>query len=118
MLKEGRKNDIKYHISKEQMEELVLLQRKILSVVWRYVKPGGQLIFSTCTLNRAENEENVRWIEENTPLRAISIEEKLPEALRGRTGEKGYLQLIPGVDACDGFFISKFVLEEKNGRMD
>ena len=114
----GRKNDIKYHISKEQMEELVLLQRKILSVVWRYVKPGGQLIFSTCTLNRAENEENVRWIEENTPLRAISIEEKLPEALRGRTGEKGYLQLIPGVDACDGFFISKFVLEEKNGRMD
>ena len=114
----GRKNDIKYHISKEQMEELVLLQREILSVVWRYVKPGGQLIFSTCTLNRAENEENVRWIEENTPLRAISIEEKLPEALRGRTGEKGYLQLIPGVDACDGFFISKFVLEEKNGRMD
>ena len=105
----GRKNDIKYHISREQMEELVLLQREILSVVWQYVKPGGQLIFSTCTLNRAENEENVRWLEEHTPLHAVSIEEKLPETLRGRTGAKGYLQLIPGVDACDGFFVSKFV---------
>lgn len=114
----GRKNDIKYHISGEQMEELVLLQRDILSVVWKYVKPGGQLIFSTCTLNQAENEENVRWIEAHTPLRAVSIEDKLPENLRGRTGEKGYLQLVPGKDDCDGFFVSKFVLEEENGEME
>lgn len=105
----GRKNDIKYHISMEQMEELVQLQREILSVVWQYVRPGGQLIFSTCTLNPAENEENVRWISEHTPLSAVSIEEKLPESLQGRTGAKGYLQLIPGVDACDGFFVSKFI---------
>lgn len=105
----GRKNDIKYHISMEQMEELVQLQREILSVVWQYVRPGGQLIFSTCTLNPAENEENVRWISGHTPLSAVSIEEKLPESLQGRTGAKGYLQLIPGVDACDGFFVSKFI---------
>lgn len=105
----GRKNDIKYHISGEQMEELVQLQREILSVAWQYVKPGGQLIFSTCTLNRAENEENVRWIEEHTPLYTVSIEEKLPEKVQGRTGNKGYLQLMPGVDACDGFFVSKFI---------
>lgn len=105
----GRKNDIKYHISKEQMEELVCLQRQILSVVWKYVKPGGQLIFSTCTLNQEENEENVHWIEENTPLQKVSIEEKLPDSLKKRTGEAGYLQLVPGIDRCDGFFVSKFI---------
>ncbi|MCI6858323.1 MAG: 16S rRNA (cytosine(967)-C(5))-methyltransferase RsmB [Eubacterium sp.] len=104
----GRKNDIKYQISEEQLHDLVLLQREILSVVWRYVKPGGEFLFSTCTINREENEENVRWIAENTPLIPISIEEKLPDVLKKRTGEKGYLQLIPGVDHCDGFFISKF----------
>lgn len=105
----GRKNDIKYHMTREQMRELADLQRKILSVVWQYVKPGGQLVYSTCTINREENEENVRWVQEHTPLRAVSIEEKLPEKLQGRTGTQGYLQLLPGIDESDGFFISKFV---------
>ena len=104
----GRKNDIKYHLTREQLDELVDLQRKILSLAWKYVKPGGTLIFSTCTLNRRENVENVRWIEENTPLRRVSVEACLPEELRGRTGEEGYLQLLPGIDGCDGFFVAKF----------
>ena len=84
------------------------LQREILSVVWQYVRPGGQLIFSTCTLLKEENEENAAWILEHTPLRPVSIEDRLPEKLRGRTGEKGYLQLLPGRDSCDGFFMARF----------
>lgn len=104
----GRKNDIKYQVSEEQLAALVALQREILTVAWRYLRPGGEMIFSTCTLNWAENEENVRWILENTPMRSVSIEERLPETLRGRTGAQGYLQLVPGVDACDGFFFAKF----------
>lgn len=104
----ARKNDIKYHISPAQMDELVSLQREILSVVWQYVRPGGQLIYSTCTLNRGENEEQVRWIKENTPLIAESIEERLPACLRGRSGVEGYITLIPGQDPCDGFFAARF----------
>ena len=104
----GRKNDIKYHLTADQLDELVKLQRKILATAWRYVKPGGTLIFSTCTLNRQENVENVRWIEENTPLQPVSVEECLPKDLRGRTGKEGYLQLLPGIDGCDGFFVAKF----------
>lgn len=104
----GRKNDIKYQMTKEQLGELATLQRQILSVIWKYVKPGGQMIFSTCTLNRGENVENIKWIEENTPMRLVSIEEHLPQNLKDRTGSQGYLQLIPGEDTCDGFFISKF----------
>ena len=111
----GRKNDIKYHISREQMEELVSLQRKILSVVWKYVKPGGQLIFSTCTINEKENEENVRWLLDHTPLSLASIEERLPKDLRGRTGEDGYIQILPGIDQGDGFFVSRFIRKDKKG---
>ncbi|MFR5733504.1 MAG: hypothetical protein ACLUD2_17820 [Clostridium sp.] len=40
----GRKPDIKYQVTKEDLEELAELQRDILSVVWKYVKPGGKLI--------------------------------------------------------------------------
>lgn len=104
----GRKNDIKYNITNVQIEELIMLQREILNNAWHYVKPGGKLIFSTCTLNKEENEWNVNWIRENTPLISVSIEERLPESLRGRTGKQGYIQLIPGVDCCDGFFLSCF----------
>lgn len=104
----GRKNDIKYHLTEEQLAELVALQRKILKIAWRYVKPGGTFVFSTCTLNQQENVENVRWIEENTPLRTVSMEKFLPKTMQGRTGEKGYLQLVPGQDGCDGFFVAKF----------
>lgn len=107
----GRKNDIKYHITQEQIKELVRLQREMLSVAWRYVAPGGELVFSTCTINEEENEENVQWIKEHTPLRPVSIEDKLPHVLRGRTGEQGYLQILPGIDAGDGFFVSKFIRE-------
>ena len=67
------------------------------------------MIYSTCTLFDGENIENVRWIEANTPLRLVSIESQLPAELRGRTGEEGYLQLIPGQDQCDGFFFAKFI---------
>ena len=58
--------------------------------------------------NKGENAENIKWIEENTPLHLVSIEEYLPQNLKNRTGSQGYLQLIPGEDTCDGFFISKF----------
>ncbi|MBR0411018.1 MAG: 16S rRNA (cytosine(967)-C(5))-methyltransferase RsmB [Eubacterium sp.] len=108
----GRKNDIKYHISPGQLEELAALQRKILAASWRYVKPGGQLIYSTCTINTGENEENVRWIRENTPLKSVSIEDKLPPDLKGRTGPEGYLQILPGIDKGDGFFAAKFILPD------
>jgi len=105
----GRKNDIKYHADPARIRDLVDLQRKILEQAWRYLKPGGQLIYSTCTISEEENVDNVTWMAEHTPLKPVSIEERLPEELRGRTGKEGYLQLIPGIDRCDGFFFAKLV---------
>ncbi len=63
----GKKTDIKYKTSQEQLDELSKLQRQILSVVRDYVKPDGRLLYSTCTLNPGENEENVNWFLKEFP---------------------------------------------------
>ena len=60
----GKKTDLKYKMNPDTQEELVHLQRKILSVVHRYVKSGGKLLYSTCTIHRAENQENAAWFAE------------------------------------------------------
>lgn len=104
----GRKNDIKYNVSPDKLNSLVSLQRDILKNVTRYLKPGGTLIFSTCTIHKAENEDNFKWIGDNLPLKAESLDPYLPDALKCETSAAGYIQLIPGIHASDGFFISRF----------
>lgn len=102
----GKKRDIRYRMNPEQMEQLVELQKKILSVVWQYVKPGGILMYSTCTIHRAENEEMVQWLTENYPFRTERMEELLPEPCRN-SEQDGMLQLLPGIHRTDGFFLAK-----------
>lgn len=104
----GKKTDLKYRMTKEQQQELAAFQRKILAVVQSYVKPGGILLYSTCTIHREENEENVRWFLEEFPFEPAPLDDVLCEELRGGTTKQGYLQLLPGVHSCDGFFIAKF----------
>lgn len=103
----GKKPDIKCHMSLKKMEDLSRLQRQILSVVSEYVKPGGTLIYSTCTVNPAENEDNVRWFTENHPFKTDSLIPYLPGSLHGGTAKDGYIQLIPGIHPTDGFFIAR-----------
>ncbi len=104
----GKKPDIKYRVTPEGVESLVALQRRILSVVWRYVKPGGTLIYSTCTINRMENEEQREWLLEHFPFESRSIKANIGKAVRGEWLEDGYVQLLPGKYPCDGFFIAAF----------
>ncbi len=103
----ARKNDIKYNVTKERIEELVPLQRAILANAAAYVKPGGTLIFSTCTITKEENEENRRWLLEEFPLETVDFSDRLPEYFSEQAKE-GYLQLLPGIYGTDGFYIAKF----------
>ncbi len=112
----GRKPDIKYRMTMEQMEELAALQREILSVVQSYVKPGGKLIYSTCTIDRKENEENAAWFLENYPFDAMNLEGKLGETLNAASLRSGNIQLLPGIHPCDGFFIAAFQKNKDNGK--
>lgn len=86
----GRKNDIKYRVTKEQMDELIQLQRRIFGVVYRYVRPGGTLLYSTCTINPDENKGNVEWFLQHYDMFTLKK-------------ERLFLQ---GVDRCDGFYFA------------
>lgn len=103
----GKKNDIKYNMTKDGLLELVQLQREILSNAVQYVKPGGILIYSTCTINPAENEENFCWIQENYEFVPVDLTKELPDTVMAETARYGYIQLLPGVHPCDGFFVGK-----------
>ena len=105
----AKKRDIKYNVTPESLTELQALQRQMLDVVSRYVKPGGTLIYSTCTINPMENEENRDYILKELPFEAASLDAYLPDELKSETTKQGYLQLIPSIHQTDGFFISKYV---------
>ena len=90
----GRKPDIRYNITKEKVDDIISLQRDILKVVSRYVKTGGTLVYSTCTINRAENEDNADWI-----CNTLGF---------SKDGE--YRQMLPSAKADnDGFFVAGLI---------
>ncbi|SFB04338.1 16S rRNA (cytosine967-C5)-methyltransferase [Acetitomaculum ruminis DSM 5522] len=109
-----RKPDIRYRITKEDEENLALLQRNILKNVQNYVKPGGVLLYSTCTMNHIENDENVKWFKENFPFEPESLDSFIPKELQCDTTKEGYLQLITGIHQSDGFFIARFRRKEND----
>lgn len=86
----GKKRDIKYHVTSESLESLTQLQKQIVESSWQYVKKGGVLLYSTCTINKKENQHMAKWICENFPF---SLEE-----------EK---QILPGFMEADGFYYAR-----------
>lgn len=108
----GKKPDIKYNLTSIQLEELTILQRKILHNAAAYVKTGGTLIYSTCTIGSKENQDNVNWFTQNYPFKLESLDPYLPEELHSSSTKKGYLQLLPGIHKTDGFFLARLKKEK------
>mgnify|MGYP002341675958 CR=1 FL=1 len=104
----GRKRDIKYKVTKDGMKEIAKLQRDILEAIWQYVRPGGVLLYSTCTIDPEENEEQVKLFLEDHPFRLEELSPFLPGQLQ-KEGKTGMLQLLPGKHETDGFFIARMV---------
>ncbi|MBQ2793671.1 MAG: 16S rRNA (cytosine(967)-C(5))-methyltransferase RsmB [Clostridia bacterium] len=99
----GKKADLRYN-AEGAMEHLPQLQYKILSVAAKYLKRGGTLVYSTCTLNPNENESNVRrFLAEESDF---STEDFSVGELRSADG---MLTLLPHIHHTDGFFIAKLV---------
>ena len=88
-----KKPDIRYRMTREQQEELSRLQRQILSNACQYVKPGGTLLYSTCTVNKIENEDNTAWFLQNHQEFSLAKER----------------QIFPGERCGDGFYLAKMI---------
>ena len=88
----SKKTDLKYKMTPETEKEVAKLQKEILDVVCRYVKPEGVMIYSTCTICKAENEENTRGFLTKHPEFELEWEK----------------QIFPARET-DGFYIAKLV---------
>lgn len=104
----GKKRDIKYKMTPQAVADIVKLQEDILRRAVSYVKPGGKMLFSTCTINKQENEAHAKWLQEELGMVPVSLDDTLPTQLHSDTTKSGYLQLLPGIHETDGFFISVF----------
>lgn len=103
-----KKPDIRLKKDGNEIDSLTKIQREILENAAGYVKKGGVLVYSTCTLCRKENEKNLEWfLAQHPDFTAEDISEFLPEGWDTETAKKGYLTLLPHKTGTDGFFISK-----------
>ncbi|MBO4696263.1 MAG: 16S rRNA (cytosine(967)-C(5))-methyltransferase RsmB [Lachnospiraceae bacterium] len=101
----SRKPDVKWKTSLADAASLASVQRDILKNAVRYVKKGGYLCYSTCTITKEENDRNCDFIE-SLGLVPYDVTEAVPEVFRKRY-QNGRLQLFPQ-DGTDGFFIAVF----------
>ncbi|MCD8049818.1 MAG: methyltransferase domain-containing protein, partial [Clostridia bacterium] len=99
-----RKPDIKWSKEAADCSILALTQYKMLRNAARYVKKGGILVYSTCTISKAENERGAEtFLRENKNFDVLADD---------FIGKKGYRQFLPNIDNTDGFFIARFIRRE------
>ena len=90
---------------RNEIKELIEIQRKIMENAWEYLKKGGIMVYSTCTVNKEENQENITWFlnkHKDAKIEKIFVgrEENL------RYDELGTLTIFPN-QYMDGFFVTK-----------
>ncbi len=103
------KPDLKLHRKPEDIGELAALQKKMLHAASLCVRPGGVLVYSTCTLSPEENEKNVEWFLKTHPeYGAKSLEGILPAGFPASQIHPTYTYILPEKDYFDGFFLARF----------
>lgn len=99
-----RKPEIKFK-KEEEIKDLPIIQKKILNNASKYVKLGGNLIYSTCTIH---DEENINIVKEflniNDNFELVPIDEVNVDL---DNQDKGYIKIYPNIHGMDGFFIAK-----------
>lgn len=102
-----KKPDIKWKKDNSDLNDLIGIQRKILSVCSKYVKERGILVYSTCTISEKENIENIKWFTNHFDFSLEDINPYIPKALQNKSSKNGYIQLYPHIHNTDGFFIAR-----------
>ncbi len=97
--------DARWRKSPEQIERLAALQGRILARASAAVRPGGRLVYATCTVSRRENEDRVRdLLSEDRSMHPDGLDEAHPGLA---SGEPGCVSIRPDRDGTDGFFIAR-----------
>jgi 16S rRNA (cytosine967-C5)-methyltransferase len=105
-----RKPDIKWSKKEQDIQAIKKIQQEILRSVAPFVKSGGKLIYSTCTVDKDENEESVAAFLAEHPEFQLdkTLRNRLPEKVVGRYQE-GMLTILPQDFQTDGFFIASLI---------
>ncbi len=102
----SRRADLRWHVQEEAIGQLAQLGRQILQAAAGYVKPGGILLMSTCTITLEENHLNLKWFLQQFPeFDLCSLNEQIPNA-----PEEGFWQIWPQREKkehLDGFFMAR-----------
>lgn len=99
-----RHPDIRHLRTPQQITELTILQSRLLDALWPLLRPGGQLLYVTCSILKAENEAQIATFCERT----ASAEAQPIDASWGRATRHGR-QILPGENDMDGFFFSRLL---------
>jgi 16S rRNA (cytosine967-C5)-methyltransferase len=116
----GRNPEIRHRLRVEDLPRQAERQRELLAAALRAVRPGGRVVYSTCSLEPEENEEVIAAVLAATPgTRAVSVSDSIDallcksilharaaEQLRELITERGALRLLPGAFSTDGFFLA------------
>lgn len=104
-----KKPDIKLkNYAPKEISELIETQYKILDSSSNYVKKGGFLLYSTCTIGKEENQNVImKFLKEHPDFELVDINDRMPDGLKAKTDFLRYIQTTPLEHEIDGFFISK-----------
>ena len=105
-----RRPEIKWNRKEEDIDALKEMQLKILNNAKQYIKSGGIIIYSTCTISKDENEKVINsFLTENKNLKLMGFKDLICDIQYMDTSREGYIQLFPHIHGTDGFFIAKIV---------
>ncbi len=103
------KPDVKYRVTPESVKELVGIQARLLDTVAPYVKRGGTLVYSTCSVLKDENARQAEaFLRRHPEFELLPLPESIPAQFRQHEGADGAgLQLLPDRDGVEGFYICR-----------
>ena len=102
-----RNPDARWRVQPKAIRQLAAVQRAILAAVSKRLRPGGTLVYSTCTISPEENDDVVEWLLANAPELRRSSETVLPTSLRSLVGADAVLRCWPQHHDTDGFFAAR-----------
>lgn len=109
-----RNPDSKWHLTTDDIKQLASKQKEIISEYSRLVKPGGRLVYVTCTISREENEDVVNgFLKENDDFQKIPAVSINADIFSKLMDEDGFFKSLPHIHNTDGFFGA--VMEKKKG---